>query len=145
MKLYAIADELHKQAQHASKIHTDLQSTYMSPESEQAKKAIWLGDDEKTQKANETAFFEDFNNLLITEIEIRAVPLSVLKIASDRYWSLFERGMVNGKQPIDEMIPALMPLIHDDISPPEPEPEVHVNGNTPKAEAATKRAGKRKQ
>jgi hypothetical protein len=127
MRLHALGETLEKQITYAQKTHRDLQTTYMLPGDDGAPPS-WIGEDEETQKANEAAFMEDFGALLNTEIEIRPIPLSALQKASDRYWLLHERGLGNGAQPIDSVIGALMPIIADDINPPEP---VHTNGDAP--------------
>lgn len=145
MRLHALGESLQKQIGYAQQTHQQLQETYIAP-NEEDEKTIWLGEDEATQKANQEAFLADFNALLNTEIEVKPIPLSALQKASDRYWTLLDRGLVNGTKPIDAMIGALMPIIHDDINPePEPTPEIHTNGNTPKPAPAQKRVAKRKR
>ena len=142
LRLHALGDSLQKQIEHVKRTHEQLQTTYMEPGGD-GEESLWLGEDEDIRKANQAAFLEDFAALLNTEVEIQAIPLSALQKASDRYWTLLDRGLVNGTKPIDGVIGALMPVIHDDINP-QPEPEVHANGNTSKPQAAAKKAAKRK-
>lgn len=147
MRLHALGDVLQKQISYASETHQQLQKTYTAP-GEEGGEIAWLGDDEEVQRENRKAFLADFNALLNTEIEIKPLPLSALQKASDRYWTLLDRGLVNGTQPIDAMISALMPIIQDDINPPpETEPEVDTNGTgtPPVAATAQKRPPKRRK
>lgn len=142
MRLHALGESLLKQVGYAQKTHQDLQAARMVP-GDDGKEPVWIGDNEDVKKENQTAFMEDFAALLNTEIEIKPVPLSALQKASDRYWTLLERGLSNGASPIDSVITALMPIIYDDINPPEPEPVAPPNGTPTKEAAALKRAAKR--
>lgn len=135
MELRRIERAIQERIDDAKGVHQGLLDTYLERD-EESKPVL---DNGRPTWKDEQAFFTGFNQLLNEEFEVNAIPLSVLNIASRRYWLMFERNHTNGHQPLQLM--ALGDFIYDDVSPVESPPAE----NTTKPVAAVKRRTRHRQ